>query len=47
MTEMRVLLADDHSLFRNGIASLLKSRKDIQVVGEASDGEEPWSRLGN
>lgn len=40
MTEMRVLLADDHSLFRNGIASLLKSRKDIQVVGEASNGVE-------
>ncbi len=40
MDEMRVLLADDHSLFRNGIASLLKSRKDIQVVGEASNGEE-------
>jgi DNA-binding NarL/FixJ family response regulator len=40
MSEMRVLLADDHSLFRNGIASLLKSRKDIRVVGEASDGAE-------
>lgn len=38
MTEIRVLLADDHSLFRNGIASLLKSQKEIQVVGESSDG---------
>lgn len=40
MNEMRVLLVDDHSLFRNGIASLLKSRKDMQVVGEATDGME-------
>jgi DNA-binding NarL/FixJ family response regulator len=35
---IRVLLADDHSLFRKGIAVLLKSRENIQVVGEAGDG---------
>lgn len=35
---MRVLLADDHSLFRSGIASLLRARPGIVVVGEASDG---------
>jgi DNA-binding NarL/FixJ family response regulator len=36
---MRVLLADDHALFREGLISLLQTR-DIQVVGQASDGAE-------
>ena len=36
---MRVLIADDHALLRSGIASLLKA-KDIEVVGEASNGLE-------
>jgi DNA-binding NarL/FixJ family response regulator len=36
---MRVLLADDHPLFREGVVSLLTAR-DIEVVGEASDGAE-------
>lgn len=40
MSEVRVLLADDHSLFRSGIASLLRSRQGISVVGEASDGAD-------
>jgi DNA-binding NarL/FixJ family response regulator len=40
MSDIRVFLADDHSLFRNGIASLLKSRQGIEVVGEASNGAE-------
>ena len=35
----RVLVADDHELFRDGIASLLRSR-GYEVVGEASDGLE-------
>ena len=40
MEPLRVLLADDHVLFRKGLASLLSSREDIQVVGEANDGYE-------
>src|SRR3990172_2721517 len=36
---MRVLLADDHSLFRAGIASLLRAW-GMEVVGQASDGFE-------
>ncbi|MDA8189701.1 MAG: response regulator transcription factor [Dehalococcoidales bacterium] len=35
-----VLLVDDHALFRQGLASLLSSQADIEVVGEASDGLE-------
>jgi len=37
---IRVLLADDHKLFRAGIRSLLETRGDIEVVAEASDGRE-------
>jgi two-component system, NarL family, nitrate/nitrite response regulator NarL len=37
---IRVLLADDHILFRKGIASLIATRQDMQVVGEARDGLE-------
>lgn len=35
---IRVLLADDHSLFRRGVAAALADHPDIQVVGEASNG---------
>lgn len=37
---IRVLLADDHRLFREGLRSLLTSVPDLEVVGEAGDGEE-------
>jgi DNA-binding NarL/FixJ family response regulator len=37
---MRVLIADDHALVREGIAAFLKLCDDIEVVGEASDGLE-------
>ncbi|MBL1172693.1 MAG: DNA-binding response regulator [Anaerolineae bacterium] len=38
---MRVLLADDHKLFRQGMISLMRTREDlVEVVGEAETGEE-------
>ena len=37
---IRVLLADDHSLVRAGIRSLLGAMAEVEVVGEASSGEE-------
>lgn len=40
MEPIRVLLVDDHVLFRKGVASLLAQTKDLQVVGEAGNGEE-------
>jgi DNA-binding NarL/FixJ family response regulator len=40
MTMARVLLADDHTLVRAGIRSLLNDLPDVDVVGEASDGRE-------
>jgi len=37
---IRVLLVDDHAMVRQGLRSLLDSYSDIEVVGEASNGEE-------
>jgi DNA-binding NarL/FixJ family response regulator len=41
---IRVLVVDDHPLFRTGITSLLETVPDIEVVGEAGDGDEAVSR---
>jgi two-component system invasion response regulator UvrY len=43
----RVLLVDDHVLVRTGIRQLLELEKGIQVVGEASSGEEALARLAD
>ncbi len=40
MEKARIMLVDDHALFRSGMASLLASRPDMEVVGEAETGEE-------
>lgn len=40
MHKVRVLIADDHALVREGIAAFLRFSNDIKVVGEASDGIE-------
>ncbi len=38
--QIRVLLVDDHLLFREGLCSLLSAQPDIEVVGQAGDGLE-------
>lgn len=40
MEKIRVLLADDHKIFRDGVRSILEKEKDIEVVGEAANGTE-------
>jgi DNA-binding NarL/FixJ family response regulator len=40
MKKIRVLIADDHALFRAGLRKLLQSFEDVEVVGEAADGHE-------
>ncbi len=37
---IRILLIDDHTLFRSGVKALLQRQADFEVVGEASDGLE-------
>lgn len=41
---VRVLLVDDQALFREALATLLDVRDDIEVVGEAADGDEALRR---
>jgi DNA-binding NarL/FixJ family response regulator len=40
MDPIRVLLADDHALFREGLASIIAGQPDMVIVGEAGDGLE-------
>jgi len=40
MSIIKVLLVDDHALFREGLRSLLDDQDDIEIVGEAEDGLE-------
>ena len=35
---VRIVLADDHRLFREGMRSMLSAHPDFEVVGEAEDG---------
>lgn len=40
MTPIRLVVVDDHSLFRAGLISLLSQMPELEVVGEAGDGQE-------
>jgi two-component system response regulator NreC len=42
--KIRVLLADDHAVLRAGLRALLNAEPDLEVVGEAADGEEVVER---
>jgi DNA-binding NarL/FixJ family response regulator len=40
MGRIRILIADDHAVLRTGLRMLIGSQRDLDVVGEASDGDE-------
>jgi DNA-binding NarL/FixJ family response regulator len=42
--KVRVLLADDHQVLREGLAAILAAQKDIELVGQAADGQEAVER---
>ncbi len=42
MEQVRVLLVDDHALFREGLAGIINNQPDMQVVGQANDGLEAF-----
>jgi len=39
-TKKRIIIAEDHTILRAGLRSLLSARNDIEIVGEAGDGRE-------
>ena len=43
---IRVLVVDDHALFRRGLEMVLAEESDIELVGEASDGAEAVAKAG-
>lgn len=46
MPKIRVLLVDDHAILREGLRSLLSLQDDIEVVGEAADGQAALELVG-
>src|SRR4028118_135092 len=42
--QIRVLVADDHPVFRRGMRAILGAEPEIELVGEATDGEEAVAR---
>lgn len=43
---MKIIIADDHPLFRKGVRNLLGTTEDLEVVGEASSGDEALESAG-
>ncbi len=46
MSKIRILLADDHTLFRQGVRTLLAAEPDFEVVGEVCNGTEAVDAAG-
>ena len=44
MPKIRVLIADDHAIVREGVKALINTADDMEVVGEAADGREAIAR---
>ena len=42
---INVVIVDDHEVVRNGVSAYLEAQEDIQVIGEASGGEEAVARV--
>ena len=46
-SDIRVVIADDHPIFRQGLRSVIESQPDLTVVGEASDGAKALDLLAS
>ncbi|NLT68738.1 MAG: response regulator transcription factor [Acidobacteria bacterium] len=46
MKTIRVLLVDDHTIVRRGLAGLLRSEDDLEIIGETGDGESAVALTG-
>lgn len=47
MNEIKLIIADDHELFRNGLAELLRKHDDIKIVKSVADGLELMKLINN
>ena len=45
MSSIRVFIAEDHAILREGLRALLASNPDIEIVGEAEDGQEAVQKI--
>lgn len=45
MNDLRIYLADDHAVIREGLKSLINAQPDMHVMGEASDGSTAWLEI--
>ncbi len=45
MNKLRVFLADDHAVVRDGLKLLVNAQPDMEVVGEAGDGDTAWRQV--
>lgn len=45
MEKINIFLVDDHEIFRNGVKQLINNEADLQVIGEASSGEDALQML--
>lgn len=45
MHTLTILLVDDHMVVREGLKTLIAAQPDMQVIGEASDGESAWQQI--
>ena len=46
MDKLRIFLADDHTVVREGLKTLVNAQPDMIVIGEASDGQSVWKDAG-
>ncbi len=45
MNAIKILVVDDHDLFRRGLVEVLEQETDLEVIGEARDGREAIERV--
>jgi DNA-binding NarL/FixJ family response regulator len=45
MSKIRILIVDDHAIFREGIRALLTDSEELEIVGEAGDGREALEKI--
>jgi len=45
VSKIRVIIVDDHAILREGVRALLRTQEDIDVVGEAANGEEALEQV--